>query len=237
MPIKKGKKKVIKQKQKQKQQKQSQTVIVNINKGKSTAARKPSIPTKITSSSYITPIYQSAPNTYPTYRRQEEAIPIPVTIPTQARTLGEPIKSKIPFELEKQVQKEVGLKYPLDEKLLSYLFSPISPKPYAKITKVEPEQEKEFIKPKKQKRQPVELVVEETKPEQIYTETEEELLPVSETKLKRPYTKTKTTPRKNSLEDLKQRYFNLTGKEAPLMKASVLKFEVEQLEARQKKNL
>lgn len=86
MPTKKGKtkgrdaKKRGKVSQKQKQS-QVQKVVVNIHKTASKPKTK-EIVTKISSSSYTTPIYQPSAIPYPSYQRQAEAVPISIPIET-----------------------------------------------------------------------------------------------------------------------------------------------------------
>ena len=210
------KKKVVKQKQKQSQ---VQKVVVNINKP-SAKSSKPRNTGKAsvkgsTSASSSQPIFQAESFPYPSYVRQAAAITtVPVALPV-GNTIGvEP--ADITYVNAKKRRAEVPLfSHPPEvvKKPAVNIFNPDNE--YANL-----------FKPIKQEPK-VEHAT--TYEKAVPTETFSQVNPLKE---KRKYEKKKAGPRKNSADDLLNRYQAATGKpfEESNVKVKTLKEIVEGLE-------
>jgi hypothetical protein len=239
MPIKKGKgkKKQIKQKQKQRQT-QVQKVVVNIHKSasKRSAVPKSSVASKSLPSSM--PIYQAEPIAYPSYRRQAQAVPVEVELPSAIQNTGRRI-GEIPNPRYYENRTDTTLKLPLTrlkytpEQLLannkellrkisspSITFETLHNKPSDYFV-----QENPLIKKTNPAAAAATRRQYDDKP--AFQPVNEEIKP------KRQYTrKPPDIPRRNSNEDLLNRYEAATGGsyEGPTLKVGAFKAIVEELE-------
>lgn len=210
--------------QKQKQS-QVQKVIVNINKptAKSSKQRNTAGSRNASSKapSYSSqPIFQAEINPYPSYIRQAAAvtiaqpesviqdIPIATLIPSKKRRQEVPL-----FSVPPESVKAVPVNMFDDNKKESFIF-----KARPEFQKPEPEQE-------------VDIANIYEKPKDIYTPMENNPL----LKTKRKYVrKNPDIPRKNSTEDLLNRYQSAVGKpyDGPVLKVNAFKELVEDIEKR-----
>jgi hypothetical protein len=246
MPVKKDKKpkkKIIKQKQKQKQ---TQNVIVNIHKPTRAKPEKKGS-AKITS----VPMFQAQSFPYPSYSRQ--VTPTPVNIPVASssqpvgKTIGETPRSNIPFAT-------------VAEPVFFATSEPAKTETIDDLKRADMEHYEKLLKKKEQKdiKEKAKRVyaesrkineTEEAEPYQ-FSESESPMKNVrfekvyapdtsqyfnTENPLKqtRRYTKRKVGPRRNSLEDLNNRFREVTGEDynGPSMKVGAFKEYVERLEA------
>jgi len=240
MPIKKGKgkKKQIKQKQKQRQT-QVQKVVVNIHKS---ASKRSAVPKSTATKSVMSsmPIYQAEPIAYPSYRRQAQAVPIEVEVPTAIQNTGRRI-GEIPNPRYYENKTDTILNPPLTrlkytpEQLLannkellrkisspSITFETLHNKPSDYFV-----QENPLIKKTNPSAEAATRRQYDDKPS--FQPVNEEIKP------KRQYTrKPPDTPRRNSNEDLLNRYQAATGNsyEGSPMKVKAFKELVEDMEQR-----
>ena len=239
MPIKKGKKrsnsqtkskKQIKQKQKQRQS-QVQKVVVNIHKS---ASKRSTVPKSTATSKSIMssmPIYQAEPIAYPSYRRQAQAIPIELEVPT-AVPVATPVPTKkrraeVPlFSEPPETVKRIPVNmFPKS----TYAFPEFpefqKPEPNLEFSKIYRREEPKIKIESRIKQEPIEPTIYQ-KPEEFMTEN-----PLAKTK--RSYVrKNPEIPRRNSNEDLLNRYEAATGGsyEGPTLKVGAFKAIVEELE-------
>jgi len=240
MPIKKGKgkKKQIKQKQKQRQT-QVQKVVVNIHKS---ASKRSAVPKSTATKSVMSsmPIYQAEPIAYPSYRRQAQAVPVEVELPSAIQNTGRRI-GEIPNPRYYENRTDTTLKPPLTrlkytpEQLLannkellrkisspSITFETLHNKPSDYFV-----QENPLIKKTNPSAEAATRRQYDDKPS--FQPVNEEIKP------KRQYTrKPPDTPRRNSNEDLLNRYQAATGNsyEGSPMKVKAFKELVEDMEQR-----
>lgn len=233
MPTKKGKKTVMKKKVTKQKQKQSQVqkVIVNIHKptAKSSKGKASSkaAPKASSSSSSSSPIYQAESSPYPSYVRQAAPVAAPVTAPVAAKTEAPVAKTIVeePADRTYVAAKKRRAEVPLFSK---------PPEEFVKRAPVKifnPDNEfANLFKPMKQ--EPI-----KQEPQLEHTATYEK--PSSETfsgenpmKEKRQYVKKKEGPRRNSADDLLNRFQAATGKpyDGQNIKVKTLKEIVEGLE-------
>jgi hypothetical protein len=211
------KKKVVKQKQKQSQ---VQKVIVNINKSSAKSSKpKASVKGSTSASSYSPqPIFQAESSPYPSYVRQAAAVAVAQPTPVGNTIGAEPTDRTYVHAKKRRAEVPLFSQPPESVK-----------RPPANIFSSDNESANLF-KPFKQ-----EPIQQEPRVEHASTyekEGSESFSQVNPLKEKRKYVKKKEGPRRNSADDLLNRYQAATGKpfEESNVKVKTLKEIVEGLE-------